>query len=106
MATADQTNPYEGGEVKTPGVTLGTVRSTDQSFRYWAKLDGYVGEPVKSIMPDGDTSNDISVEKYTYHKKGKPEVTLLKVVNGKHEFVTDFDMFEESWNFFKRQIGK
>lgn len=104
--TADQTNPYNGGEVKTPGVTLGTVMSTDQSFQYWAKLDGYTGEPQKSIMPDGDTSNNITVEKYTYQKKGKPEVTLLKVVNGKHEFVTDFDMFEESWNFFKRQMGK
>ncbi|MDR6804456.1 polyhydroxybutyrate depolymerase [Dyadobacter sp. BE34] len=104
--TADQTNPYNGGEVTTPGVTLGKVRSTDQSFQYWAKLDGYSGEPVKSIMPDGDTSNNITVEKYTYQKKGKPEVTLLKVVNGKHEFVTDFDMFEESWKFFKRQIGK
>ncbi|MGN7887655.1 alpha/beta hydrolase family esterase [Dyadobacter sp. 22481] len=104
--TADQTNPYNGGEVKTPGVTLGTVRSTDQSFQYWAKLDGYTGEPAMSVMPDGDTSNNITVEKYTYRRKGKPEVTLLKVVNGKHEFVTDFDMFEESWNFFKRQIGK
>ncbi|WP_426293462.1 alpha/beta hydrolase family esterase [Dyadobacter endophyticus] len=104
--TADQTNPYNGGEVKTPGVTLGTVRSTDQSFQYWAKLDGYTGEPAMSVMPDGDTSNNITVEKYTYRGKGKPEVTLLKVVNGKHEFVTDFDMFEESWNFFKRQIGK
>lgn len=104
--TADQTNPYQGGEVNTPGVTLGTVRSADQSFRYWARLDGYAGEPVKSIMPDGDTSNNITVEKYTYLKKGKPEVTLLKVVNGKHEFVTDFDMFEESWKFFKRQIAR
>ncbi|GGM83898.1 hypothetical protein GCM10010967_14640 [Dyadobacter beijingensis] len=104
--TADQTNPYNGGEVNTPGVTLGTVRSTDQSFQYWAKLDGYSGEPVKSVMPDGDTSNNITVEKYTYKQNGKPEVTLLKVVNGKHEFVTDFDMFEESWKFFKRQLGK
>lgn len=102
--TADQTNPYDGGEVKTTGVTLGTVRSTDQSFQYWAKLDGYAGEPVKSMMPDADTSNNITVEKYTYQAKGKPEVTLLKVVNGKHEFITDFDMFEESWKFFKRQI--
>lgn len=103
--TADQTNPYNGGEVTTPGVTLGTVRSTDQSFHYWAKLDGYTGEPVKSVLPDGDISNNITVEKYTYHKKGKPEVTLLKVINGKHEFVTDFDMFEESWKFFKRQLA-
>lgn len=104
--TADQTNPYNGGEVVTTGVTLGTVRSTDQTFQYWAKLDGYTGEPVKSMLPDGDASNNITVEKYTYKQKGKPEVTLLKVVNGKHEFVTDFDMFEESWKFFKRQLAK
>jgi polyhydroxybutyrate depolymerase len=102
--TADETNPYEGGEVKTSGVTLGTVRATDQSFQYWAKLDGYSGAPVKSIMPDADKSNNITVEKYTYSKKGKPEVTLLKVINGKHEFATDFDMFEETWEFFKRQM--
>jgi len=102
--TADETNPYNGGEVKTSGVTLGNVRATDQSFQYWAKLDGYSGEPVKSMMPDGDKSNNITVEKYTYQKKGKPEVTLLKVINGKHEFLTDFDIFEETWAFFKRQL--
>ncbi|MCF0052150.1 poly(3-hydroxybutyrate) depolymerase [Dyadobacter sp. LJ53] len=104
--TADETNPYNGGEVKTAGVTLGHVRATDQSFQYWAKLDGYDGMPVKSMMPDGDKNNNITVEKYTYQKKGKPEVTLLKVINGKHEFLTDFDIFEETWAFFKRQMGK
>jgi len=102
--TADQTNPYNGGKVNTPGVTLGTVRATEQSFQYWAKLDGYEGNPAKTMLPDADKSNDVTVEKYTYQKKGKPEVTLLKVINGKHEFPTDFDVFEESWAFFKRQI--
>ncbi|KAA0989151.1 alpha/beta hydrolase family esterase [Dyadobacter aurulentus] len=104
--TADETNPYNGGEVKTSGVTLGTVRPTEESFQYWAKLDGYSGPPAKSMFPDANPNNNITVEKYTYAQKGKPEVTLLKVVNGKHEFVTDFDMFEESWAFFKRQIKK
>lgn len=103
--TADETNPYNGGEVKTTGVTLGTVRSTDQSFEYWAKLNGYSGAPVKSVMPDSNTSNQVTAEKYSYQQKGKPEVTLLKVINGKHEFPTDFDVFEESWKFFKRQIS-
>jgi polyhydroxybutyrate depolymerase len=104
--TADATNPYNGGEVKTAGVTLGNVRATDQSFQYWAKLDGYHGEPVKSMAPDANPNNDITIEKYTYQQKGKPEVTLLKVNNGKHEFLTDIDVFEETWAFFKRQIGK
>jgi polyhydroxybutyrate depolymerase len=103
--TADETNPYNGGEVKTSGVTLGKVRSTEQSFQYWASLDGHKGKPVKTILPDADTSNDITVESYSYRNKNKPEVTLLKVVNGKHQFLTDIDMFEESWKFFKRQIA-
>lgn len=102
--TADQTNPYNGGEVKTPGVTLGTVRSTEQSFQYWAALDGYEGQPEKSFVADADTNNDITIERFSYKKKGKPEVTLLKVINGKHQFLTDMDVFEESWKFFKRQI--
>ncbi|WAC14613.1 alpha/beta hydrolase family esterase [Dyadobacter pollutisoli] len=104
--TADATNPYNGGEVKTVGVTLGHVRATDQSFQYWAKLDGHTGEPTKSMVPDANPNNDIAIEKYTYQKKGKPEVTLLKVINGKHEFLTDIDVFEETWAFFKRQMGK
>jgi len=102
--TADATNPYTGGEVKTAGVTLGNVRSTDESFKYWATLSGYSGEPVKGILPDADPTNDITVESYTYKKKKSPEVTLLKVINGKHEFPKDIDLFVESWTFFKRQI--
>jgi polyhydroxybutyrate depolymerase len=102
--TADQVNPYNGGAVNTPGVTLGNVRATEQSFQYWAALDGYQGSPVKSVLPDADTSNDITVERYAYKEKGKPEVTLLKVINGKHQILTDIDVFEESWKFFKRQI--
>lgn len=102
--TADQTNPYNGGAVNIPGVSLGMVRATEQSFQYWAALDGYKGNPVKSIVPDADTSNDITIEKFTYKTKGQPEVTLLKVINGKHQWLTDIDVLEESWKFFKRQI--
>lgn len=102
--TADATNPYNGGEVKTSGVTLGNVRSTDESFKYWATLSGYAGEPIKGILPDADPTNDITVESYTYKKKKSPEVTLFKVINGKHEFPKDIDLFVESWTFFKRQI--
>jgi len=104
--TADSVNPYEGGDVNIPNVKLGKVRATEQSFRYWATLDGYKGEPVKSMMPDADTSNNITVEKYTFKRKNAPEVTLLKVINGQHQFLTDIDVFGESWAFFKRQISE
>ena len=101
--TADQTNPYNGGEMNA-GVPLGTVRSTAESFKYWANLSGYSGEPVKAMVPDADPTNDITVESYTYKKKNSPEVTLYKVINGKHEFPKDIDLFIEAWDFFKRQL--
>jgi polyhydroxybutyrate depolymerase len=102
--TADPVNPFQGGEMKSSGVTLGSVRSTEESFRYWAALSGYSGTPVKTVLPDADPSNDITVESYTFKKRKKPEVTLLKVINGKHQFPTDLDFFVETWSFFKRQL--
>ncbi|MCE7038805.1 PHB depolymerase family esterase [Dyadobacter sp. CY312] len=103
--TADPVNPYTGGEMKTAGLTLGTVQSTDQSFAYWVKLAGYEGDAKSKTLPDPDTTNAITIESFTHKKRNKPEVTLLKVNNGKHEFQTDIDFFEEAWTFFKRQIA-
>ncbi|REA56629.1 poly(3-hydroxybutyrate) depolymerase [Dyadobacter luteus] len=102
--TADPVNPYEGGEMKSAGLTLGNVQSTDQSFNYWARLAGYKGKPDKQLVPDPDKTNNITIEKYTFKEKRKPEVTLLKVNNGKHEFQSDMDFFSAAWDFFKRQI--
>lgn len=99
--TADSTNPYNGGEVKT-SVKMGTVRSTDQTFQYWATIDGYKGKPSMKKLPD-TVADGKSIEQYTYRAKGKPEVTLLKVINGKHEHPADIDAYSEAWKFFKRQ---
>jgi polyhydroxybutyrate depolymerase len=102
--TSDQTNPYNGGEVAIPGTVLGKVRSTEKTFEYWAGLDGYKGKPKKENLPDTDPTDGKTIEKYTYEKKGKPEVVLLKVINGKHDYPNDIDVYLEAWNFFKRQI--
>lgn len=102
--TADPVNPYNGGEVVVTNVKLGTVRSTGQSFAYWAALDGYKGEPVKELLPDNDPADGKTIEKYTYKEKGKPEVVLLKVINGKHDYPGDIDVYVEAWQFFKRQM--
>jgi len=103
--TADPVNPYAGGEMNSAGLTLGTVLSTDQSFAYWAELAGYKGAPERNVLPDPDTSNEITIERFTYKEAKKPEVSLLKVNNGKHEFQTDLDFFTEAWTFFKRQLA-
>ena len=100
--TNDQTNPYNGG---ISAKNKGLVRSTDESFRYWATLGGYKGEPTMEALPDTDPTDGKTIEKYTYSQKGKPEVVLLKVMNGEHNDPKDIDVYLESWSFFKRQLG-
>ena len=101
--TADPTNPYNGGEMSVAGAVWGRVRSTEQSLKYWATIDGYKGEPEKESLPDTDPADGKTIEKYSYKKKGKPEVVLLKVINGKHDYPNDINVYLEAWNFFKRQ---
>jgi polyhydroxybutyrate depolymerase len=104
--TADRTNPYEGGEVKTGTVSLGLVRSTDRTFQYWSELAGYEGQPTKTLLPDTDPNDGKTIERYTYKKKGKPEVTLLKVIGGHHDYPNDINVYLEAWDFFKRQLSR
>lgn len=103
--TADPVNPYAGGMMNTGNFKAGTVRSTDDTFHYWAALAGYNGNPVKQTLPDTDPSDGKTIEQYTFKTKGKPEVVLLKVIGGKHDYPNDIDVHVEAWNFFKRQIG-
>jgi polyhydroxybutyrate depolymerase len=103
--TADPVNPYNGGEVMVTNVKLGTVRSTDETFAYWRKLDGCKKKPAKELLPDTNPSDGKTIEKYTCSKNGHPEVVLLKVINGKHEFPDDIDVYLTAWDFFKKQFN-
>lgn len=101
--TADEINPYQGGEVKLgPKVSLGFVRSTDRTLHYWSSLAGYKGTPKMESVPDRDPKDGKTVEKYTYKSKRKPEITLYKVNGGKHDYPNDIDVYLEAWAFFKR----
>lgn len=102
--TADKVNPYEGGEVITNNISLGLVRSTDRTFAYWSSIAGYKGKPKMQNLPDTDPKDGKTIEKYTFKKKRKPEVTLLKVINGKHDYPNDIDVHLEAWEFFKRSM--
>lgn len=104
--TADPLNKYEGGMIQLGTVTLGKVRSTESTFQYWASLAGYKGDPVKTSIPDNDPADGKTIERYTYKDKGKPEVVLLKVIGGKHDYPNDIDVHVEAWEFFKRQMKK
>jgi polyhydroxybutyrate depolymerase len=105
--TADDTNPWNGGEMKVGAITLGKVRSTEQTFNYWADVDGYKGKPVKEMISNTNPNDKVTIEKYTYADAHKPEVTLLKVINGTHEFPPGpgLEVFTLSWEFFKRNMN-
>ena len=98
--TSDSTNPYYGGKVKNKGLVV----STDETFHYWSSLAGYKGTPTMEALPDTDPTDGKTIERYTFKEKGKPEVVLLKVINGVHSNPKDIDVFVESWSFFKRQL--
>lgn len=102
--TADPLNPYEGGMMASGNFIMGTVRSTDKTFQYWASLAGYRGTPAKENIPDNDPSDGKRIERYTYKSPGKPEITLLKIIGGKHDYPNDIDVHVEGWEFFKRQL--
>jgi len=101
--TDDPLNKYEGGMIQLGTVTLGNVRSTDRTLQYWADLAGYKGKPVMTQVPNNDPNDGKTIERYTYKEKGKPEVVLLKVIGGKHDYPNDIDVHVEAWEFFKRQ---
>jgi polyhydroxybutyrate depolymerase len=99
--TADPLNPYEGGMMEMPNFRMGRVRSTDRTFQYWSSLAGYTGSPIMESIPDTDPSDGKVVERYTYKQPGKPEIVLLKVIGGKHDYPNDIDVQVEAWKFFK-----
>jgi polyhydroxybutyrate depolymerase len=99
--TKDETNPYNGGEMFVNKASFGVVRSSENTFHYWASLAGYKGEPVKTLLPDTDPTDQKTIEQYAYHQKNKPSVTLLKVVGGHHDYPNDIDVYVYAWEFFK-----
>jgi polyhydroxybutyrate depolymerase len=99
--TDDKTNPYNGGEMFVNNSSFGVVRSSENTFAYWAGLAGYKGTPEKKLLPDTDTADHKTIESYSYHADGKPPVTLLKVVGGHHDYPGDIDVYLYAWNFFK-----
>lgn len=101
--TQDPINPYNGGMVDLGTIKMGAVRSTDQTFAYWAQLAGYQGQPRHENLPDTDPKDGRTVERFTYEANGKPEVILLKVNGGKHDYPNDIDVHLEALKFFKKQ---
>ena len=99
--TDDKVNPYSGGEMFVNNASYGVVRSTENTFGYWATLAGYKGSPEKILLPDTDTADHKTIERYSYSNNHKPPVILLKVIGGHHDYPGDIDVYLYAWNFFK-----
>jgi len=102
--TEDPVNPYNGGEMFVSNASFGVVRSTEASFRYWSHLAGYVDQPVQVQLPDTDTADHRIIQSFEYSAAGKPEVNLLKVIGGRHDYPRDIDVYEYVGQFFRRQL--
>lgn len=99
--TDDPVNPYKGGEMFVNNASFGAVKSTENSFGYWASLAGYNEQPQHQTLPDTDTADHKIIEQYSYRKPGKPPVILLKVTGGKHDYPGDIDVYLYTWEFFR-----
>jgi polyhydroxybutyrate depolymerase len=109
--TLDNVNPYDGGEMFVDNKSYGVVRSSGNTFAYWAALAGYSGIATKQMLPDIDPADQRTIESYTYKQQNKPTISLLKVIGGKHDYPGDIDVYVYAWDFFKSQgqewgIGK
>lgn len=102
--TDDKTNPYNGGEMFINNASFGVVRSTENTFGYWSSLAGYTGLPAKEKLPDTDTSDHKTIERYSYSEHNKPPVVLLKVIGGHHDYPNDIDVYVYVWEFFKKLL--
>ncbi len=120
--TADPMNPFEGGNVALFGLlySRGMVQSTMATMRYWAKLDGYSGEPSSEFLPDRDPGDGTIARRWAWSAENRPDVVLIEVQNGGHTIPLpqdtvprilgrtshDFSACEEIWRFFKRAEQK
>ncbi len=102
--TKDVMNPYNGGPLVTSAGTT-FIRSSDQSFKYWAALAGYKGQPSVEDLPLADSTGQ-RITRYTFKGRNKPEIALLQVHDMGHDNPKAVEIFLESWAFFKREIER
>jgi len=61
--TADPLVPYAGGEITVLRRQLGRVRSTEETYQFWAEANGCQGPAAVTAMPDLDTKDKTKVQR-------------------------------------------
>ena len=101
LGTADLISDYNG-------ITFGGVQyymSAAETHEYWVTANNCNANPTMSTVPNTNTSDGSTVERYTWtDASGCTYVEHLKVINGGHDWPgvfgnMDIDASQEIWNF-------
>lgn len=80
----------------------------DEVISYWVEHNGLNSTPIKSQIPDSDTTDGSTVEKFVYQGDNENvEIQHFKIIGGSHEWPgyqgnMDIDASTEVWNFVKK----
>ena len=101
LGTADFISDYNG-------ITFGGVQyymSAAETHEYWVTANNCNANPTMSTVPNANTSDGSTVERYTWKDaSGCTYVEHLKVIDGGHDWPgvfgnMDIDASQEIWNF-------
>lgn len=101
LGTADFISDYNG-------ITFGGVQyymSAAETHEYWVSANNCNANPTISVVPNTNTSDGSTVERYTWKDAaGCKYVEHLKVIDGGHDWPgvfgnMDIDASQEIWNF-------
>jgi polyhydroxybutyrate depolymerase len=81
---SDNMQLYRGASVSIVAARRGPVMSTEETARYWAKVNGQSGPPERTTLPHLKATDPTSVEVVSWTEPGKAPVLLYSIVGGGH----------------------
>ncbi len=114
--TEDPIMPYDGGEITLLGTKRGRVISTDETVRYWVRVNKCRGGGEEKLLTDADPGDRTRVKRISYDNCDSGcRVVLYRVEGGGHTWPGgwhymfsgfightsgDFNACDAIWDFF------
>lgn len=113
--------PYQGGEIGFFRRQLGRVRSTEETFQFWASVDGCQGQATVTPLPDLDPEDATEVQRSIHQAcLVGTRVELYTILGGGHTWPSgpqylpawlvgrvsqDLQASQVIWEFFAQSAG-